>query len=697
MNTSFEMDQDRGRRPDKPRISIALHVAAYLVFVSGVVGLNSCIRETNLVLIAAVGAGVGHVVSIAFRRLGRSVRLVELVSIALCIVLAYRMLSANHPDDWLIPASILDPELRLAMLLLWLEVLRSFTLMNDDALVFSAVPAATLLALTANINVNPDMIAYFMLFIASTCFLLIHKNSLASGCDGNRRHITEQLRAATSLALLAVLAGAIMLVPLRIAATGTVHVVTPELLKMRAQFGLPMYSESDSIRIAQGPIELSDETDMIVRVKTNSHDALLRDWYWRGRVYDYYTGRGWESTSQYSRADQSLIGDEEGFRESMLEPRYPNTLRVYQQIETFFGRDWNIYAAGEPVLMVTPLSGFSVDGHNCWRRVVSDIFLNSYEIVSEAPDATPEQLASAGSDYPYGIRKMYLQTAVGTVRTAELARTITEGLANPYEKARAIEAHLSSRYTYNLKAGPTPRGVDAVEHFLFTSRNGYCDVFASAMVIMCREVGIPARFATGFASGVYDADIGAYRIRNSDRHAWAEVFFPEYGWIAFDPVAPIGDHGYGLIAAFRQVLGRFWRGMISSELTPVVLLMLLTILLFSGAGIWRRNRDIETAIARRLAWYRHNDPVRRTTVRDYNNLCREIVRAGLPPRGNLAAGEYRDLLLSMMEPSSESARLISEFTRQFEEVRYGDRTPSPELRRSLRARRLRLRRALRAS
>jgi hypothetical protein len=76
-----------------------------------------------------------------------------------------------------------------------------------------------------------------------------------------------------------------------------------------------------------------------------------------------------------------------------------------------------------------------------------------------------------------------------------------------------------------------------VDYFLFDSREGYCDYYASAMVVMARAVGIPARIAVGYAGGEYDEELGGYRVRRSNAHTWVEIYFPDYGWIEFEPTA----------------------------------------------------------------------------------------------------------------------------------------------------------------
>jgi len=131
----------------------------------------------------------------------------------------------------------------------------------------------------------------------------------------------------------------------------------------------------------------------------------------------------------------------------------------------------------------------------------------------------------------------------------DLAAQVTARATTPYDKAKAIEGYLSTlRYTFRIE--PPPFQSHGVDHFLFTLRGGYSEYFASAMAVMLRSVGVPARLATGYSTGDKVADKDIYLVTDSHSHGWVEVFFPEYGWIPFEPTpgksipqvgAPPGD------------------------------------------------------------------------------------------------------------------------------------------------------------
>jgi hypothetical protein len=147
-------------------------------------------------------------------------------------------------------------------------------------------------------------------------------------------------------------------------------------------------------------------------------------------------------------------------------------------------------------------------------------------------------------------------------RIAALARTMTARSATDLERARAIERRLRTDYVYALEM-PSHEPADPLADFLFTRRRGYCEYFASAMAVMLRSVGVPARIATGFQSGIYNPITGLWLIRASDAHAWVEAWIPGNGWTTFDPTPPDPNGpGAGLLAKLSLYLdaaGTFWR------------------------------------------------------------------------------------------------------------------------------------------
>jgi len=116
----------------------------------------------------------------------------------------------------------------------------------------------------------------------------------------------------------------------------------------------------------------------------------------------------------------------------------------------------------------------------------------------------------------------------------QIARQWTADATTPYAKVMAIQQHLRSDFHYDLHV-PPPRSANDLVYFLTKSHRGYCEQFAGAMAVMLRTLGIPARLALGFTPGTYDSASSQYQVNSQDTHAWVEVEFPEYGWLAFEP------------------------------------------------------------------------------------------------------------------------------------------------------------------
>ncbi len=126
-----------------------------------------------------------------------------------------------------------------------------------------------------------------------------------------------------------------------------------------------------------------------------------------------------------------------------------------------------------------------------------------------------------------------------TDRTRDLAARLTEVLETDYDRAKAIERYLSSSYPYTLKPPALPRDVDFVDHFLFEGKAGYCTYYATAMTVMCRTLGIPARYVEGFAKSKLARE-DYFIVTGNEAHAWTEIYLDGVGWIAMEPTAPGG-------------------------------------------------------------------------------------------------------------------------------------------------------------
>jgi hypothetical protein len=196
-----------------------------------------------------------------------------------------------------------------------------------------------------------------------------------------------------------------------------------------------------------------------------------------------------------------------------------------------------VYAVNSPYRLDVPVQA--------WWRDSSDLaFLTGeaklYTAVSRPPAPTIAELQARSTitaPLPAKVAERYLALP-DTVpeRVLDLARQVAGDAPTRYDQAQAIEAFLRT-YPYNLDLPDPPDDRDLVDYFLFELQEGYCDYYASSMVVMARAVGVPARLASGYVQGTYDHDAERWVVTEEDGHSWVEVYFDGIGWVEFEPTA----------------------------------------------------------------------------------------------------------------------------------------------------------------
>ncbi|SEO93616.1 Transglutaminase-like enzyme, putative cysteine protease [Halogranum amylolyticum] len=273
-----------------------------------------------------------------------------------------------------------------------------------------------------------------------------------------------------------------------------------------------LVSSNDQVNIL-GSIRLSPEVRFEVRSDSRE--------YWQTAAYDRYTGDGWVRS-----------GEDEAYSGRLGGP--PGSSRtVVQNVEAKTQMS-ALPAAWRPV-KVDGISESSLRVTHQGSVVTTETLEtnDSFQVRSEVPRYTREQLRRSGDDYPDRVAENYLQLPGTTSdRVREQAAEIAGNETNAYDKARAIERYLESSKEYSLTV-QRPDG-DITESFLFEMDAGYCTYYATSMVVMLRSQGVPARFVTGYTSGQQVAD-DKYVVRGLDSHAWVQIYFPEVGWVDFDP------------------------------------------------------------------------------------------------------------------------------------------------------------------
>jgi hypothetical protein len=258
---------------------------------------------------------------------------------------------------------------------------------------------------------------------------------------------------------------------------------------------------------------------------------------YRGVVFDDYNGKGWE----FSTGDDAEKLDSDGVRFDTLAAQNAEPAQgPYREVAQVFNVEGDssnvIFGAYHPETVFFPTGSIKIDPYGSLRAPYQIPAGSTYSVISRIPNASADQLRSAGTGYPEGVVDRYTQLPpTGLERTRGLAARLTEGTTNPYDAVFRMNQYLKESYPYDLSIPPQGEDMDSVEYFLFEQKRGYCEQFSSSLAVMARSLGIPARVATGYAPGEYNPFTGLYEIKASDAHAWVEVYFPGYGWTTFDP------------------------------------------------------------------------------------------------------------------------------------------------------------------
>ncbi|MDT8306302.1 MAG: transglutaminase domain-containing protein [Anaerolineae bacterium] len=263
--------------------------------------------------------------------------------------------------------------------------------------------------------------------------------------------------------------------------------------------------------------------------------------YWQGVVLDAYDGRGgWSNTTETTLLS---LPSEGRLKQPELLAREPLT----QTVVNYTPNSGTLYASSQ--FIATDRQTFiDVDAvFNGEVRAINWIRSryvlrpgDSYTVISYVSTADKTSLRSAGTSYPGWVSERYLDVPETiTPETRALAAELAAPYDNSFDKAIAIRDYLRANIAYNDQIQAPPPDVEPVHYILFDGQEAYCTYYASAMAMMLRSEGIPARIVNGYAQGEYQEETSSYRVRSNNAHTWVEVFFPRYGWIIFEPTASI--------------------------------------------------------------------------------------------------------------------------------------------------------------
>lgn len=390
-------------------------------------------------------------------------------------------------------------------------------------------------------NLPRDYYYYLPLFIGATLLLVFQVNLAKQGDWFIKYNINKPFRnipylVITVLCVVFLVVGIAWFVPepdiSRIGLkldTSSLHNVDPtkNWLNIFAQISSKwpwIESKKRETLLFKSPLENGETINFVV---TSSQPA-----YWLVRRYDTYDSWGWTDTSIANQGIDPGASLDNG-------ADYPYEISITYTVENKVKTDiiltiGQFLSADIPVKLKTlPIDETKVD----MSSVISPWVLSpdkQYTVTNLVPSFTLDELAAAGTEYPEWVISHYLQlpdNLPGHIKV--LSNDLAKNVSAPLEKFIKIKEYLD-QFQYDQESVAPSDREDGVALFLYSTRKGNCLSFASAMVVMLRSAGVPARLCTGYLIGDLDEQTGKYIIRSRHYHAWVEIYFPGYGWIEFE-------------------------------------------------------------------------------------------------------------------------------------------------------------------
>lgn len=450
--------------------------------------------------------------------------------------------------------------------LIFVSIVRFYSAVTDrDALFLSMLSFAGILA-SAVLTVDTTFLVFFFTFLLFGVSTLIGMELRGGAAEAvwPAVHLhtarDRKLNVALCLSAVSVAVGSIAL-------GGVLFFFFPRFSAGylgRASFSSSLMSGfTENVELGQIG-EIKKNSEVVMRVQTGKPIAYER-LRWRGIALTTFDGRRWTSTAHH--ADKLQAGEDGWIHtaDSAQKPESPKPGMIYTVYLEPLASD-AIFIPGKVISLKGNFTGEGGNSFGAIRRTYilrdpsTDTLLNPFHNFASIRYAgyslllpmNAAKLRTAATGYPRDITATYLQLpATLDPRIPDLARQITKDARTPFDKALAIEGFLRNRYTYTLNLAGKP-GDDPLAHFLFETRAGHCEYFASAMTIMLRTLGIPSREVNGFLPGEYNDLGGDYIVRASDAHSWVEVYFPGMDWEVFDPTPASAENNASFMTRLAQ-------------------------------------------------------------------------------------------------------------------------------------------------
>ncbi|HEY0670748.1 MAG TPA: DUF3488 and transglutaminase-like domain-containing protein, partial [Longimicrobiales bacterium] len=279
---------------------------------------------------------------------------------------------------------------------------------------------------------------------------------------------------------------------------------------------------SDRVSIGEHGSRIVPNAEVVLRVEfPDGPPRDVRSLYWRGRSYDYFDGVAWSRSHGMPRTIATT-----GFYTA----RWPGARMAQRIFATPL--DVPVIFGLHPVVFVQPHSRLRPLSDNAGDLWYYGTGAPSYTSISATESPTPEQLRTAYGEDVRG-EQYYRQLPPLSDRIRLLADSLTRNQPTRYDSVLAVQQWLRSEFTYTLDLPATAREA-TLDYFLFRRRAGHCEYFSTALAVLLRSAGIPARNVNGFLGGRWNEFGQFLNVSQNEAHSWVEVWFPRYGWITFD-------------------------------------------------------------------------------------------------------------------------------------------------------------------
>ena len=464
-------------------------------------------------------------------------------------------------------------------MVLFIMVIKIFSVRRDRDLMYLAVLSFLMLLAAAVLTVDTLFLLTFSLFIlvAIATFISMEmrrseQETLAAGVSSREDVLFHSSLAGISAILgLLTLAGAalIFFILPRISTSGY-------LRNLGVKSSLVTGFSTEVTLGGIGQIQQSSNVVMHIQVQ---YGKLPKDPKWRGITLAAFDGRRWSSTAEGAilrqlnnvPLDLTHISNFSFYSDARLAPQLQTlSYRVVMEpvgLNLFFLAPVPLKVNGDYRALEIRSDGSVYNARPGENSASSGDGESAQPVgvyTAEADTRNPEQYVrdSNSTDYPPRVATLYLQMPKLDPRIGQLARQVTTSANSNYKRAKAIENYLQTNFGYTLEL-PGTHEPDPLARFLFERKKGHCEYFASSMTIMLRTLGIPARVVNGFRGGEYNDLTSSYIVREKDAHSWVEAYFPEYGWITFDPTpAGSGDGpatSWSRMALYMDAASQIWR------------------------------------------------------------------------------------------------------------------------------------------